>query len=534
MTALILTAPEALLDNLIERRAFTRRPDLTEDIRLIIANTALDAILNGGWGTITRLSQEYAISRPFVYFLAKSLKALGQSFFRDKSEDTSTLTENRKHAIEMMLSIRLEGCSSLGHVSTIMKRQVCELSSIGSISQTLLRIGALLPMTIDARETTQYLVFASDEIFSKTTPVLVTVDPCSSAILRIERSDTRKADDWKKHFECLEDNGIYAIYLVSDDGAGLCAAHRSTLSHTVRQSDTYHAIAHTLGIWIERLEKTAYKTIEEEYLREQRVQSAKSEQVEERQQQLYQQAQNACKNAIRVYDDFSYLYSCIRKALNVFDDKGHLCSKQQAERTIETGLQLMEEFNNKGIRKAAKKVMRTVPDLFHYFDIARSIVEECKSLVDHETLKAYCAAWQWGKAVRKAKKSGRKQNAKQQEKTCLENAQWWGEHGIDQGHWDLELQQIIYSKLDKIVQSSALVECINSIIRPYFNTSKNQISQEQLNLIMHYHNHRRYLSGVRKHKTPMEILTGENQTKDWIEIIFDIIEEKDPGLLLIS
>ena len=69
-------------------------------------------------------------------------------------------------------------------------------------------------------------------------------------------------------------------------------------------------------------------------------------------------------------------------------------------------------------------------------------------------------------------------------------AEWWGKHGIDQGNWSPDIQEEIYTRLDKIVQSSALVECINSIIRPYFNTSKNQISQEQLNLIMHYHNHR--------------------------------------------
>ena len=193
---------------------------------------------------------------------------------------------------------------------------------------------------------------------------------------------------------------------------------------------------------------------------------------------------------------------------------------------------MCEELNYKGTRKAAQKVRRTLPDLFHYFDIAEGIVNDCKGLVDEETLKAYCIAWQWGKAVRKAKKSKRKQHAKQQEQTCLEKSEWWGGNGIDQATWHPDMQKTIYAKLDKIVQSSALVECINSIIRPYFNTSKNQVSQEQLNLIMHYHNHRRYLAGVRKNKTPMEILTGEDQSKDWLEILFDIIEEKDPELLV--
>jgi hypothetical protein len=60
------------------------------------------------------------------------------------------------------------------------------------------------------------------------------------------------------------------------------------------------------------------------------------------------------------------------------------------------------------------------------------------------------------------------------------------------------------------------------------------VTQELLNLIMHYHNHRRYSYGVRKGKTPMEILTGKKQAKDWISMLLDIIREKDPQLLVAS
>ncbi|WP_087870919.1 hypothetical protein [Bathymodiolus platifrons methanotrophic gill symbiont] len=177
---MISAAPQSSFDDTFEKRLFTRRSDLTEAIRLTIANTALNAILNGSWGIITELSKAYGISRTFVYSLADRLKQLGQFLFKDKTTDPQALTQKRKRSIEMMLSIRLEGCSSIGHVSTVMKRQECDLSSIGSISQTLSRIGGLLPMTIDSQQTLQYLVFASDEIFSKTTPILVTVDPVLS------------------------------------------------------------------------------------------------------------------------------------------------------------------------------------------------------------------------------------------------------------------------------------------------------------------------------------------------------------------
>ncbi len=92
----------------------------------------------------------------------------------------------------------------------------------------------------------------------------------------------------------------------------------------------------------------------------------------------------------------------------------------------------------------------------------------------------------------------------------------------------------VYAELDRIVQSSALVECINSIIRPYLNNSKNQVTQEMLNLIMFYHNHRRYKAGWRKGKTPMELFIGEMQKKDWIELLFDVVKEKDPSFFAFS
>jgi hypothetical protein len=376
---------------------------------------------------------------------------------------------------------------------------------------------------------TRYLIFASDEIFSKTTPILVTVDPCSSAILRIELADSRKAEDWKRHFECLYDNGVEAIYLVADEGQGIRGGHAAVMSDVLRQSDTYHAIAHQLGHWADHLEKAAYKAIGVEHECARKLDSAKSDRVHEKRWSDFEKAAQAADNAVRLYDDFSYLYRCVLGELNVFDRNGNLRDRQQAEAGVKAGLALVEELNHNNITEAVHKIRRTLPDLFHYLEVAEDVVKACKKLpIDEESLKAYCIAWQWGKAVRKAKKPDRRKRAQEREQFCLEIAA-----GLNQQASD-DIQQEVYSKLDTIVQSSALVECINSIIRPYLNTTKNHVTQELLNLIMHYHNHRRYCDGIRKGKTPMEILTGKKQAKDWISILFDIIREKDPELLLAS
>ena len=520
---------QSVLEDKFDRRLFTRRTDLTNEIRLAIATSALHAKMNGVWGTITDLANRYEISRPFVYSLADDLKKVGQFLFREAAEFVYA-PSHRELAIQIMLSLRLEARSSIGAISTVMNRFEHDLSSTGSISQVLSRIGRLLPNTISTEDgIIQYLVFAADELFSKTVPILVTVDPSSSAILQIELAGSRKAEDWKKHFECLYDNGIEAIYLVSDEGKGICAGHAAVMSDVIRQTDTYHAIAHQLGSWANRLEKAAYKAIgvEDECIR--KLLSAKSDQVKEKREAEYDRSAEAAKKAVTLYDDFSYVYRCVLAELNVLDSNGNLRDRRQAEDGVNAGLALIEGLNNKNITKDANKTKRALPDLFHYFDIAKEVVNECKDLfLDEEVLKAYCIAWQWGKAVRKAKKTDRKERAREREQFCLEIAE-----GLRQQEPE-NIQEEIYARLDEIVQSSALVECINSIIRPYLNTTKNHVTQEMLNLIMHYHNHRRYSDGVRKGKTPMEILQRKEQADDWISMFFDIIKEKDPELLLDS
>jgi hypothetical protein len=77
----------------------------------------------------------------------------------------------------------------------------------------------------------------------------------------------------------------------------------------------------------------------------------------------------------------------------------------------------------------------------------------------------------------------------------------------------------VFDKLDSIVRASSLVEMVNSLLRPYPNSCKGQITQETLNLIMFYHNHRRYKSGKREGKAPLELLTGKPLEAPWWELL---------------
>jgi hypothetical protein len=368
------------------------------------------------------------------------------------------------------------------------------------------------------------VVFSSDELFSKSRPILITVDPISSAILKVELADTRKVDDWKRHWECLENNGYVAIYLVSDEGKSLCQAQKEALADIIRQPDTYHAIAHQLGKWVNILESAAYKAIDEEYDSYDKLDSAKSEEVINKRIEKCEKAQEIARKKVDLYESYCFLYLCIVEQLQLFDSNGNLRDRKEAEANIESALKLVESLGIEKLTKAVGKVRRTIPGLLNYFEKAQSIVANLMTLpIEQQALQALCLAWQWKKGMIKSKKAKARHYCNGNEEFYLGIAA-----GYLQEDYDFIKEQV-YAGLDQIIQSSALVECINSIVRPYLNNSKNHVTQKILNLVMFYHNHRRYKDGKRKGKTPIEILTGKKQEKDWIELLFEVVEEKEPA-----
>jgi hypothetical protein len=400
-----------------------------------------------------------------------------------------------------------------------MKRFGLPNNSTGFISQYLNQTGSLLPDTfVTGVADVRQVVFASDEIFSKSTPILVTVEPVSSAILKIELLPTRKAEDWIRHWNCIERDGHTAIYLVSDEGTGLTSGHSKGLSDVPWQPDTFHAIAHRLGLWVDRLEKSAYQAITEEYKRLKTIGSAKSQRVLSKRIKTYEAAMKVSDENIVLYEQFTYLYTGIIKELHIFDSNGNLRDRKRSEENIRIFLDLIDTLGIKTLSESINKIRKIMPELLNYFDHASGVVKVLKdSVPDEDAFKALCAGWQYHKMYIKSKRTANRHYCQDNEAFCLEIAQ-----GYLQENFEVVKDQV-YNDLNHIVQSSAMVECINSIIRPYLNRSRNQISQEMLNLIMFYHNHRRYRSGERAQKTPYEILSGRKQEKDWMELLFETI-----------
>jgi len=495
-------------------------------VRFEIAYKAYDAQQRvDSYGEIVKLAKKYKICRAFVYVLINMLKKSISQLFSPEEQETPI---SKKTIISKMLIQRMVGKSSIEAISEIMKYENFNYSSVGYISQSLSAIGALLPtvQTIHIDEVVKITANA-DEIFIGNQPILITLEPKSSAILAIELADNRTETTWSEHIMKIELAGkIEIVRMVTDEGSGL----RSAISDRgiLWQPDTYHAIAHRLGKWVHRLEQRAYKRIEIEYERKRVLASAKSKRVISKRRYKYNNSRKESQKAIEIYEDLLYLYTHIIKELQPFKSSGELRNREKAKENIEVALELIKSLKHEHINKQVKSIEKILSNLLNYFKEAKEAIKRCKQLgMDDEIITTLTLAWQWNKTLIKVKKNERRR------KKAKAESLFYLEYAKDTlGDSYENIKERLFDELDNIIQSSSMVENINSILRPYLKHSKNQVTQEFLNLFAFYHNHRRFKAGKRKAKTPMEILTEEKQNKGWIELLTAFIEKEEPSFFL--
>ena len=111
----------------------------------------------------------------------------------------------------------------------------------------------------------QIVFLLCDEIFTLGQPILLTVEPRSLAILKIELVDNREAETWKKHWEALADAGLIEHQtVVADQGAGLVKG--CALMGLTHHPDLFHLLR-PLAMFGERFYRQALAAIAWEYER---------------------------------------------------------------------------------------------------------------------------------------------------------------------------------------------------------------------------------------------------------------------------
>jgi hypothetical protein len=503
--------------SLTYRIKYENRIDLTPNVRTKIA---LIAQYGKEYGRITRLGKRFHISRTTVYSLRDQLSASISATFEKVPLVTSPCVVLREATIRFILALRLIGRCSLSAISTILQETGHSRQSVGFVSGVLQDIGDKLPQVIDYQGTFNW---ACDEIYHLgKTPILVTVEPISGAVLQIETFTGQLKTGWLNHWQRLDDKRLKVLTLISDEGWMLRAA-RMEQEDWDFQPDTFHAVSHRLGIFAKRYAKAAYQAIEDEYARESLCQNTQMPKNLPLYKKQLAKLQSETQIAIEQHDKFNFFYGCILQQFNVFDKNGEARKRSFAEAEVKTAIDCLYELGIPNLDKELKLIDKLLPNLFNFLDKAQQYCQKIveNGLVHTQDLPFWAIAWQYEKRSFKIKN-----NYSFQKKLRLKS-----KNGL------MELQQIsllsendfndlgltIFAQFDAIIQSSAPVEMFNSFLKPYLNQSRDQLSQQSLNLIMDFYNNHTFKRGKRKGKSPLEILTGKKNEIPWLDKIMDLV-----------
>jgi len=483
---------------------FTRRHDLDPHTRIEIVK---DVWINQGiYGKMTQMAQDYHISRTFLYQLSWAAKHHLEELF----SDPQYLIEPSDFLLEpWILVLRLEGQCSIPSISSIFKHFDYQPSSVGYLSQYLKDYGRSVPSTLRVAEK-KMVFYLSDEIFAIGVPILVTLEAQSTAILKIELASDRSAETWEAHFKDLDKHLFHSIGMASDRGVGLMTGYQAACQDGRWVCDQFHE-CQELFHRCQQLERKAYGAIGKEMEAGALFHNAKSEANLQKRLEQYERSHQACEQAMARYDQLSLLLQWLRATLHLCSPLGRLRTVEGVRSALIYLLDMRQEVDDEKLAKLLKPIRSHLDDIFVPFEQVESVHGALLELMPEPIVDALVLAWHHNHLSYQS--HGQKKHAHQQQ-----SQQWLD---FAEGLLDDQFEPrkvLVFEKLDTVVKASSLVEMVNSLLRPYLNSSKGQITQETLNLIMFYHNHRRYKGGRRQGKAPIELLTGEALQGDWVDL----------------
>src|SRR5713226_6124378 len=364
---------------------FIRRPDLPPQTRIHIVMLAW--LNQGVYGKMTQVANAYGISRTFLYQLLMAATLQLEVLFSTQHQLQSPAASLEPLA----LLLRLEGNCSIASISAIFKRLGYQPNSVGHLSAYFQYYGQGLPSTLSMPSKT-VVFYLGDEIFAIHTPILVTIEPQSTAILRIELATDRSVSTWKAHFETLHEHHFSSIGMASDRGVGLVAGYREAHPEALWVSDQFHEFQDLFHLRTQR-ERKAYSAIAKEDDAIRKFHHAKSESNLNKRLIQYEQAHQACEHAMARYDQLDMLLQLLQEALQLCTPQGKPRTKAGVRSELTMLLHLLEAIDYGALHKILHPLQSHLDDIVVPYQQAEMMYAQLLAQVPQQVLHALILAW---------------------------------------------------------------------------------------------------------------------------------------------
>lgn len=502
---------------------FFRRPDITTTNRLDLAIAGLGSSYRNC--TIASLKARYKVSHTFIYNQSKILKNQASILFGVKENAEQTSLEAVLKSIRFFLEGKLETKGSLQGLSNFGKSLGIKYHSTNFISELLEVAGSLLGNTYNSQEPL-LVTFLCDEVYSGGQAILVTLEAQSMMVLDIRLVEgTLVAADWEESFTNLKEHQLIPSRLIKDQGTQMASAQKILPSQTIIGADTFHAIPHRLGLFHCRLKKAVEVAQAKELDRANRFMNTKKYKTALKKEAEWEAAKFNTLQAIDHLEWFDEYYFRMIQQLRPFTSKGLPRDKTIAQLLIKESLEALALLSIPKLTKQLQHIEGLLDNgqLLHFMDQVSELHQDLRKILEVGTCWLWMLYWQWNKKSYQTHSPKVYQRAKQETQAAKDLLIEYYEQNGQTNQFD-SLQKQVFSTLDEIVQASSLVETFNSIIKPFINSARGQVSQEMLNLVKFYHNHRIFKRGKRQNKAPIELLTQTELEKHWVDLLMEKIK----------
>jgi tetratricopeptide (TPR) repeat protein len=434
--------------------------------------------------SVTVISQEHKINREFVYNQKKRIEKILES--KEHNVEASMVILNKK-----MIEKIIVGCMLICKASTEDTQRFLDWIfmvwvSIGKISNIINEAALKATEWNNSIDLSKIKIGANDEIFQGQSPVLVGVDPQTTFTYLLEAVDNRDSTTWGFHLlEKERHQGLHLENTVNDGGTGLRKGIKDAFPGVETQLDTFHT-EYDFSKAVFAAERYAYKKIkEEEKLKKKILKGNKPENLEK-----YQTAVIQAIESIEIYDNLNILHLWIMELLQIggyfYDERIEL---------FKFIIQQIESLPKKNayLEKALKFIKENTSEILQFVKKAETLMDR---LSTEENIELEVLKKMW-KQLRYSPESA--------EFNILE-----AQIGESLGTRYEEIHRKWDEIMANVVRASSMVECINSLIRPYLFLKK-AVPSKFLALLQFYFNTRKYRRSrkpERVGKSPIELLTG--------------------------
>lgn len=220
-----------------------RKSSLSPQARLEVALAAYRQ--HGIYGAITDLAACFGVSRWLVYHLLHVLVPLLLGVAQPKPPGPKPLARERqvdkRHLDRAIVTLRVVGNVPLEGIQRCLEEILGTRRSLGYLSEVI---------TQAQKEATAFqdrLVYEVagtgllDELFVHRGPILVAVEPHSTALLLLSKEEARDGDTWGVRLLETQEHGFHFTQVASDGAKGIAAGVQAALGEDVaHQADVGH------------------------------------------------------------------------------------------------------------------------------------------------------------------------------------------------------------------------------------------------------------------------------------------------------